>query len=307
MRKTIAWLGLGLLASGCGIQVSGRASQPAPSMAKKLLSPEMTSPSQSTTAANKASNQAVIDGCYPWGVRDMKSTAVVDLPVPTQTITGILGAARVTASNLALWVGQTSTQVPVLGGFHLSGLSAQRGSTDIRINPGTGSLTISESSPTTWQAKTIGRGWPTPPSLPILFQISVASFKATTITAAVNHILHTLTRVGSAGLSVSTYWETQASPPKTYLTYAGTLNPSSYLVPASIGENICSRSQEFGFGLAHGRLVKKSFASIMDANGIEVGFAPGTVVLISEHAGIYQAYWYREPAVTVPPQDLTAR
>lgn len=186
--------------------------------------------SLSPTAAG-ASFTAWVNGCYPaWEQADMTAAAKTPSPVTTVEIQGNDGEPRITAANLALWLGDPADTLvsadALLTGWTVRGDQATRGHRVLRIVAGpSGShdLYIEEPTPTAAQLTALKPfGWPTPrASSPMTLEIPILpAVSGSALRPGIVALLHALAQNGSVPATL--YVATVPSPaPDRYESYAG--------------------------------------------------------------------------------------
>ncbi len=278
--------------SGCG------------SLAAPALTTSVNSGAPSRISASPSKSLSVkAEGCSAtWAISDIKVADSIKLPVDTVMLSGNLGIASTTAKTLPIWLGDNPSSVSegVLNGWTIDGLFAHRGGTSMSLiaDGKQDIIFIEEPELTQAQAQLIrSAGWPIPqPSEPVSLTITLPSLPKPSLSLALQKLIKTKESIGS----VSDVYPIRATSPHQYLTYAGPINLNSF-----VHDNPpCSAGRDHAPLVEGGKIVRQPYWSLMAANGISVGFAPGWVVINTEHAGIIQIWWYHESAIHVPQSAL---
>ncbi len=295
--------------AGCGaVPWATPSKQPHPIVRKPAVS-------RSDRSTKKPSGSGTPTACPAWLVDDVKVAAAAKLPVPTEQLQGF-EAGHVGETAVKAWLGGSSQESvdELLQGWVIQGLSAQRGAEALALFTYTGrhifpvgslgtagtALTLSVPSPTSGERAWIAQdGLPPPPtSGPLQLMVTVDTVVPPGgLAAELGAFL--VAAHGNLG-SLADMYPVAASAPTGYVTYAGTANPGDYgnlLQGGCTGEPVATTAPD----LVSGAVVQMPYWSSTEANAISIGFAPGHVVVESEHAAMMQVAWYAEPAITVPP------
>ena len=256
------------------------------------------------SALPSKSRSVTADGCIPsWAIRDIAVADSIKLPVDTVMLSGNLGIASTTPKTLPIWLGDNPSSAPeaALQGWTVNGLFAHRGGTSMRliVDGAQDIIFVKEPKFTQAQARLIrGMGWPIPqPSEPVSLTITFPSVPKPSLSLALQTLIQ---RPKETIGSVSDIYSIEAASPHQYLSYAGGINPHNFL-----HDNIpCSGGVDQAPFVKAGKVIFQPYWSLSAANGISIGFAPGWVVINTEHAGIIQVWWYREHAIHVPQSAL---
>jgi hypothetical protein len=257
---------------------------------------------------------AVTATCWPaWERRDLQLAAALRLPVPTRMVTGNLGnlAVRLSRSNLPAWLGAPAGTPPtasaLLRGFSVHGLSATSPHEVMEFVPGrtTANLVVEETHLTPFQRRATGL-WHYQGAVTFMFNYLYESQQASSIAQGLHGLIAAVASSPSS-MPIGLYTTAPAYPPPShYLSYAGPLYPGQWLRASSTSHFACTASFLHVMGLRNGFIRPVPLYAALLANGIAFGFAPGAVVVANEHAGYDQVYWYRDPAIRVPPPPAPA-
>ena len=293
--------------AGCGAVAGSTASgQPHPAVPKSVVS-------RSDRSTEKSGAAGTPTACPAWLLRDVKVAAAAKLPVPTEQLQGF-GAGHVGETAVKAWLGGSSQESvgELLQGWAIRGLSARRDAEALTLFTYTGrhifpvgslgtagtALTLSV-TPTSGERAWIAQdGLPPPPAsgpLQLMFTVDTVVPRGG-LAAELGAFL--AAAHGDLG-SLADMYPVGASAPTGYVTYAGTANPRDFgnlLQGGCAGEPVATAAPD----LVSGAVVQMPYWSSTEANAISIGFAPGHVVVESEHAAMMQVAWYTEPAITVP-------
>ncbi|PSR35519.1 MAG: hypothetical protein C7B46_00565 [Sulfobacillus benefaciens] len=256
------------------------------------------------SALPSKSRSVTADGCIPsWAIRDIAVADSIKLPVDTVMLSGNLGIASTKPATMPIWLGDNPSSVPEgsLNGWKINGLFAYRGGTTMRliVDREQDIVVVEEPKLTQAQARLIrGMGWPIPQSSePVSLTITFPSLPKPSLSLA----LQTLIQKPKETIGrVSDIYSIEAASPHQYLSYAGGINPHNFL-----HDNIpCSGGVDQAPFVKNSKVIFQPYWSLSAANGISIGFAPGWVVINTEHAGIIQVWWYHEHAIHVPQSAL---
>ncbi|MGC8489782.1 MAG: hypothetical protein ACP5QO_16395 [Clostridia bacterium] len=293
----IGLISLGLTACGSGAVPTH---VPQPSSTAALASSSAASPSPGSSS-NTAST---VPSCPSWVVRDAHIAATAPLPVPTTELQGFLGFAIPNAQAIALWMGDapTTPSANLLAGWDIHGMTASNGRDTTLTVAQQGSatlITIWEKVVTAAQGTAFQQDMsPAPaPAGPVRFSILVPGPLPA---GSLSQVLATLSQRMSTNSSaqISVVYLLSTTPARAYETYGGPYNMTDLL------QNGCGQLTAAQAPTLANRVIRNAdYESIVAANGISIGFAPGAVVIATEHAGIVLDWWYAEPSITVPPSS----
>jgi hypothetical protein len=268
----------------------------------------------SLVPAPQTTNRQRIDRCFPpWMREDIRMAAKTHLPVPTLGIGANLSAYpyRLTVKNLAAWLaeplGTQPTPASLLARFRVGRLKAVAPFATFQLIPGRDGDTflVEESHPTKFQARQLAPG-----ELPSVARADgpvTLSWWLPPGPKTVKAGLLALIRAAKAqgGQPIDAYVAGPRRPPvHSYWSYAGPLHPASWLGPPPSGEFVCMAGLVSEMGLQDGLIQPVPVRTVLDANGIMFGLAPGYVVIMNGHAGMISILWYRIPAIRVPAAAL---
>jgi hypothetical protein len=295
----IGLVSLGLTACGSGAAPT-HVPQSSPSTAP-LASSSAASPSP-RSSSNAAST---VPSCPSWVVRDAHIAATASLPVPTTELQGFIGFAIPNAQAIALWMGDapSTPSASLLAGWDVNGMTASNGGDTTLTVAQQGSatlITIWESALTAAQGTAFQQDMSPAqaPTGPVRFSILVPGPLPA---ESLSQVLATLSQrmKTDSGAQISVVYLLSATPARAYETYDDSPFNMANLLQNGCGQLSVAQAPV----LRNGRIVDTGYESVVDLNGISIGFTPGAVVIATEHAGIVLDWWYTEPGITVPPSS----